>query len=1034
MKGMVTDATGAVIPGATVTASNSSTGLTRTSVTSEAGEYRILLLPPGRYEVKVELSGFTTQVRGDVEVTVGGTAGADFRLQVGMASETITVTGEIPVIETERARQSETIDEQFIRNLPIDRRDYLAFTLLAPAVADSNAVADNSDFRVPQTPQSGLSFYGSNGRGNNVTIDGAETNDAAGGVRATLSQEAIREFQINRSNYSAELGGASGGVINIISKSGGNNFSSRIFGFFRDDGLDAADPFAIDLVGGRPERVKPPSARQQYGATLEFPIIKDRTFFFGAFEGLNRDESATVPVLTDLSIFQPTKDQSAIISTLAANPSSTPVPCLPSVPAARLLPPAYCAQALTGALTSKQSTVDTFEANSGVFPFTTNTKSFSVRLDHQPSDRNQFFLRYNYTNSDESNQSTRALLGVTRANSQYILDSNVVGGWTRVFSPSLINEARFQWNYRNFDVVPNDPNGPELDITGYGFFNRDIFLPNYSTERRYETADNLSLLRGKHRLKFGTSILIRGAWAASYTFMAGRFGFGTLPGTVLSPQLGSTSVTALQSFDLGLPQSYQQGFGDPTVFSTDPYYAFYAQDSWNLLPNLTLNLGLRYEIDDRRDPIPTDMNNFAPRFGFAWDPWSDKRTVVRGGFGVYYSPIYYQIDHVVNSLNEINGYRQIAQVLTTLNAANPLAVNGPINIYQTLRAQGVIGLPHSNRPITAADLAQFGIQISQTGPRPPLTVLFRIDPNYRSPYALQSSFGIEREISTGLSVSANYIFVRTLKITRARDINVLPRPLAPSGIHEWTVASGCVGPGLYSCFRDPLLFQENMYESSARAFYHGMILEVTRRFSHNLSLAGSYTYSKAIDEVTDFNTDFQAMDQTDLRAERALSAFDQRHKLVIYAYLQSPYRSGSAGSVLEHALADFVLTPSLRANSARPFNLLVGGELNGDRHSTTDRPVFAGRNTGIGPNFWTFDLRLARKLPFGSENRSLELTFEAFNLFNRLNYSSVNNTVGPSFAPPFQVQARKDVGPSAPLGYTSAFDARRIQLGFRLSF
>src|SRR5262249_40319014 len=178
----------------------------------------------------------------------------------------------------------------------------------------------------------------------------------------------------------------------------------------------------------------------------------------------------------------------------------------------------------------------------------------------------------------------------------------------------------------------------------------------------------------------------------------------------------------------------------------------------------------------------------------------------------------------------------------------------------------------------------------------------------------------------------------------------------------------------------------------------------------------------------------QPNDQTNVRLERALSAFDQRHKFVVYSLLESPYHTGSGNSVLSNILADFVLTPIFRANGTRPFNLLAGVDLNGDRHSTTARPAFAGRNTGIGPNFWTFDLRLARRIGLRSENRNLELMFEAFNLFNRLNFASVNNTVGPTFPPPYNVRARKDVGPSVALGYTSAFDPRRIQLGFRLNF
>jgi hypothetical protein len=1046
LRGRVTDPNGAVVAGATVTATDAVKGISRNAATDERGDYRILSLPPGTYDVKVEKSGFAGQIKTGLQVTVGQIADLDFALKVGAATETVTITSEAPVVETERSQQSNTINEQYIRNLPINRRDYLSFTLLAPGVTDSSTMADNNNARVKQTPQSGLSFYGSNGRGNSVTVDGAEANDAAGGVRFTLSQDAVQEFQINRSNYTAELGGASGGVINIVSKSGTNRVHGSAFGFFRHEKLDAADPFAIALVGNTPQRVKPPSTRQQYGGAIGFPISRDRTFIFGAFEGLNRDESVAVPVLTDLSIFQPTAAQNTILNTLAANTSTTPIACLPSIPAAANLPPAACAAALRGALTSKQSTQDLFRANSGVFPFTTEAYSFSVRLDHHASDRNQFLLRYNFTDSKDENQSARALFGLSRANNFDIIDSSIVGGWTHIFGPNVVNEARFQWHYRDSAVTALDLNGPELNITGFGFFNRDIFLPSFTIERRYELADNLTYVRGAHRFKFGATILARGNRSESHTFMGGRFGFGALPGALVSPALGAAPITALQAFDLGLPQSYQQGFGDPTVSSTLPFYAFYGQDTWNVRPNFTLNYGLRYELDDRRDPIPTDKNNFAPRIGFSWDPWRDKKTIIRGGYGIFYSPTYYQIDYVVNALNEIDGFRQIAQVLTTLNAANPLAANGPINIYRTLRAQNIIGVPATTRrpgteaAITPADLAQFGINISQTGPRPPLTVLFRADPNFRNAYSQQASLGIERELATGFSVAANYIFARTLKITRARDLNVLPRPIntnpaiGPVGIPLWTAAAGCTGAAIVTCFRDPLLFQENIYESSARAFYHGMILEVTKRFSRNFSIAGNYTFSKAIDEVTDFNSGFQPNDQTNTQLERALSAFDQRHKVVIYGVFQSPYRAASDEGAFKKIFADFTFTPIFRANSARPFNLLTGTEINGDRHSDTDRPIFAGRNTGIGPDFWTLDTRLARRIELGAEDRFLELTFEAFNLFNRLNFSSVNNTVGPSFAPPYDVKAREDLGPSQPLAYTSAFEARRIQLGIRLTF
>jgi hypothetical protein len=234
------------------------------------------------------------------------------------------------------------------------------------------------------------------------------------------------------------------------------------------------------------------------------------------------------------------------------------------------------------------------------------------------------------------------------------------------------------------------------------------------------------------------------------------------------------------------------------------------------------------------------------------------------------------------------------------------------------------------------------------------------------------------------------------------------------GIRVWTPAY----------FQNPLLLQDNVYESTGKSSYYGLIFEASKRFSSNVSLHGNYTFSKAIDDVLDYNSDFEAADQTNLRAEKALSAFDQRHKVVLYGVLETPHGNPIFGN--------FVFTPIFRANSARPFNLLAGFDVNGDRHPTTDRPPFAGRNTGIGPAFWTFDMRLARRFGLG-EHRALELTAEGFNLMNHLNYATVNNVVG-AISGPFNLEGRIDRTPSQPLGFTSAFDSRRIQLGLRFSF
>ncbi len=320
IKGTVTDPTGAVLPKATVAVVETERGFRRTTTTDDNGQYRVTGLPPATYDVSVEISGFQREVRKRVVVTVGETVVLDFQLKVSQLTTEIEVTSEAPLVDTEKSKQANTIEEQYIRNLPIDRRDYLTYTLLAPGVTDSSTMADStaSVIRVKQTPQSGLSFYGSNGRGNSVTVDGGEANDDAAGVLLTLGQDAVQEFQINRSNYSAELGSASGASINIASKSGTNQVHGSAFAFFRNDALDAQDPFAkasalkdatnfTDFgLTAKGAPVKPALNRQQFGGSIGFPIHQDKTFLFLSYEGLRRDEQAPVQLLTDSSIFAPT--------------------------------------------------------------------------------------------------------------------------------------------------------------------------------------------------------------------------------------------------------------------------------------------------------------------------------------------------------------------------------------------------------------------------------------------------------------------------------------------------------------------------------------------------------------------------------------------------------------------------------------------------------------------------------------------------------------------------------------------------------
>src|ERR1700683_3911504 len=370
ISGTVTDPQGGVLPKASVVAVEMAQGSQYSATTDESGQYRLTSLLPGTYKVTVKVDRFETQAMTGVVVNVGETVVLDFHLKLATTSQTVEVTAIPPVVETERGSQANTITQRYIEDLQLYRRDYLTFTLLLPGVSDSTRLADDQDFRVKQTPQSGLSFYGSNGRGNSITVDGGEAQDDAGGVRPTIGQDAVQEFQVNRSNYAADLGGANGASINIVSKSGTNDVHGSLFGYFRNDALDARDPFAFspalqpgavfdptqpDSVGSP---VKDSLQRYQFGGSIGAPIRKDKTFFFADFEGLRQDAQNAVPLLTSTSILRPTfAQQTLVLNPLAANPSPVPIPCLSgpvgAVVSAQLplpltgetsLAPAVCAQ------------------------------------------------------------------------------------------------------------------------------------------------------------------------------------------------------------------------------------------------------------------------------------------------------------------------------------------------------------------------------------------------------------------------------------------------------------------------------------------------------------------------------------------------------------------------------------------------------------------------------------------------------------------------------------------------------------------
>jgi hypothetical protein len=1154
IKGTVTDSSGAVIAGASIVAVQTEKGIRRTATSGASGEYELTGLPPASYEVTAQNAGFQSEVQTGAVVTIGATLIIDFQMKVAATSSQVEVTAAPPVVETERGSEANTLTQDYITDLPIDRRDYLTFTLLLPGVSNSTRLADNQDFRVKQTPQSGLSFYGSNGRGNSVTVDGGEALDDSGGVRLTVSQDAVQEFQVNRSNYSADLGGASGATINIVSKSGTNDVHGSLFGFFRNDALDARDPFAFSQAlqpgevfnpaapdsAGAP--IKNSLSRQQYGGTVGFPINKDKTFLFFAFEGLRQDSQNAVPLLTNTNILRPTSAQQATINGLSGT-----VPCLsgpvgaavaaefelPAPDPVTYLPAANCAAILNGVLTVNPATsplnaflVNQLETNGGVFPYNTREYLASGRLDHRIDDSNQLFLTYRFGHDLEENPDVQSLNGFSAGSSIHTYDDTLQAAWFHEFSPRTQNELHLQYDYESFNVIPNEPAEVGLQIPGFANnLGTNIFLPNLTILRRTEIADNVTMVRGHHEMKFGGSELLRGNHTESHTFFPGRFVFGSLPGDELTPLL--PTLTSLQAAAFGLPQFYQQGFGNPDYPAyTRPLTGLYWQDSWKITSSFTLNYGLRYEIDSQYQPLNTYYGDVGPRISFAWDPFKNHKTVIRGGYGIFYGPIDAQIPQVDLSLGVLNknhstveNQNNTAQVPNQVNNvvntcglgfpgspifpgtgsspctrfisiyADPLTPTGlPIQnsavVFQTLfatpappgNAPGAnlisctVPAPGTNACITPADVAPFNLFVTNSGQLSPLQVLFSNPPNYKPPYSQQASIGIEREIAPGFSISLSGIYSHTLRLPVAIDTNLLKAPyvslplangkmatyrdwytdsaidpysLIASAVAGHPVPSPCAA-NPFTCFVNPLIAQNNQYTSAASALYEGGILEIKKRFSNHFMVFGNYTYSKAFDTSTDFNTDYGPQDPTNLNLDRGLSEFDQRHKVVIAGVVDSPWK--------EDILSGFQLAPIFTYASGHPFNLLVEGEDNGDNHVTNERPIGAPRDSGLGPNLIDFDMRLTWQHKL-SEKVNLQVTAEGFNIANRTNFASVNNEVDPLFGLPtalggdgattFNVHGIRPgtalpgggiATSSTPLAFTSDLPKREFQLGVRLSF
>jgi Carboxypeptidase regulatory-like domain len=974
LAGMVLDQSQAVLPGVSIVVTNKDTNARRNGITDRDGRYLIPGLPPGPYDVTATLTGFTTRVRENVTLALGELITVDFTLAVAGVAEQVKVDAPGPLAETTRTSVSSVISQGQIASLPISGRDYISFAVITPGVTTDRTPAQGA------SATSGLTFAGQRARSNNITVDGLDNNDpSTNGVRATFSQEAVREFQVITSAFAAEFGKASGGVVNIVTKSGTNTPVGTAFYYGRNEHLNAKEHFEkFDPAGQAIDRDKAPYSLNQFGGTWGGPLEKDRTFSFVSFERADVSTNNFVTI-----------DDTTVVTVLG-QPVGTPADILRNAG---------------------------FPVTTGNVPYVVWSNAFLGKLDHRVRLADNIGVRYNWANGINENiepwggqvaRSRGALLDNT--------DNMLAVSYTSVIGPRLLNELRLQIADRDQAVLALDPNcdgrcdginegGPTVEISGGASVGRQRLTPQPRSNRRYQIVESISHTQGAHYVKAGldaSHVGFRGALPAHF---GGRYIFAPLPAV---PGIVPTAVSAIQALALGLPAAYVQGYGTPTAEYTVSDLSLFAQDDWTLRSNLTLKIGVRYQKQfwgDRQYQargitpftIPSDNNNLAPRVAIAWTPRRDSRLSIHGSYGVFYDNQY------------TAGVQGVANILTGLSDG--------------VRTQ-VTRFPAS---VTAWNAPGHQMPEGFAGPFPSL--VFIPDPALETPFAHQVSGGVNAELPHALTLSANVLYVRGFNQVGTLDYNPIVPSLGAGRRPEDDIVNGVAVAGTSASVLE--------YATYGETWYRGLTVALEKRAGARLQFLASYTLSKAADNSTDFQSNFipentgRGRDPGNptglpigltLDDERGPSVQDQRHRLVLSGVYAAPKQVNVAAIIT--------------VGSGRPYNILAGADLNGDgdggafpadraRTNPIDPATHVSRNSGTLPAQATVDVRFSRRFPLGGRT-SVDALVEMFNLFNRTNYTEINNVFGTGAYP---------TAPSPTYGqFQKSGPGRQMQVGIRLTF
>ncbi|HQU84976.1 MAG TPA: TonB-dependent receptor [Pyrinomonadaceae bacterium] len=854
LSGAVTDPNGAIVVGASVTARNSATGITRTVTANNDGEYQIIGLPPGDYEVSAEAANFKKTVISPVKLTVGQSAQLAIKLEIGTKDIIVTVDGgSVELIEVGKTSVANTIDQARIENLPINERSATGFALTLSTVGRDNGRP------IGPAPTSGINVGGQRGRSTQVNVDGADfTDNSINAARTTVGQEAVQEYQVATNSYAAEFGRATGGVVNVVTKRGTNDLHGNVFGFVRDKAIQARNAFAPSDLD------KPDFTRGQYGITLGGPLVKDKTFFFAAFEGRQRRESGFfttnvaqgltssitlgAPILPFTQTFSrltaaqaqwaqgliasgnPTFINAAVqYLYLASSGSNTALtgtnPLISAggtIPAGQVVGPRFF---LTGAPVP----AGTRNANGDpiafrplldlqrVFPIRDKTHYFSLRGDHSFNAANQFTARFSYNPSKVSGiqvESQNQSLGqndFSRTGITDIKDYSATAGLNSNLSANVLNEFTFSYGRRQTSFRSQNNDAVAFNISDTAFIGRELFSPVNRTETRYQIKDNINWIVGDHSFKFGGDVnFVKIPRALFELNFAGLFNFGQLSASTLNSAfgaLGAPDFTPVQSYGLGFPSIYIQGFGDPISKIKNTPIAFFAQDSWRINRRLTVNYGIRYDVEFTqtiapvgfRDPltgitlsatdiqsaqdavgvqqgIPRDKNNWAPRLGFAYDVFGNSKTILRGSIGLYY-------DHPLLAVafnSDIADAAQQQQAVLTPGNPSPTSLLNAVQVFQGTVCTAAGGNPICPVGVVTPGAAptaqyQFGRQrfndqtFSGFGSVLPFVLPIAKDFQYAS--ATQANAAIEQQLTKDMSLTIGYIYVGAHHLPRPTDLN-----------------------------------------------------------------------------------------------------------------------------------------------------------------------------------------------------------------------------------------------------------------------